>query len=159
MMSLFYILFFCVFYKNQEMIQFVRNLISKHKKNIKIDKLMEFIDIHGLDKIRTVGEMVNNIVYHMVFYQAVDDKLRIVYSMIFRQMRFLQLRDTDAVHLLETRDYEIIRKSFEKYVIKINNENFGYECAKQEKCHRYRKYNQAYFEEILINNKIESRVA
>ena len=154
-MSLFYILFFCIFYRNQEMILFIRQLIAKMKSNHKIDRLLELIDIHGLDRIRTVGEMINNIVYHMVFYEAINDKLKVVYTMIFRQMRFVQLRDTDAVYLLETRDYDIIRRSFDKYVIKINNEALGYECAKQEKCHRYRKYNQAYFEEILINNKIE----
>jgi len=27
-----------------------------------------------------VGEQINSIVYHMVFYQAIDDDLRIVYA-------------------------------------------------------------------------------
>ena len=46
----------------------------------KIDKLLEYIDVNGIDKIRTVGEQINSLVYHMVFYQGIDDDLRIVYS-------------------------------------------------------------------------------
>jgi hypothetical protein len=56
----------------------------------------------------------------MVFYQAVDDDLRIVYSQIFKKLRFIQLRDKDAIHLLNKRDYELIKMSFEKYTVKIN---------------------------------------
>ena len=126
-MSLFYVLFFCVFYRNQEMIQFVRSLLSKQKKNHKIEQLLEYIDIHGVEKIRTIGELINNIVYHMVLYQAFDEKLKIVYSMLFKQMRFVQLRDSDAVCLLNTRDYDMIRLLFSKYVIKINYKTLGLE--------------------------------
>lgn len=79
-MALFYCLFFCVYYKNQDLVEFLRNIIQKMKPMKKIDKLLEFIDVHGIDKIRLVGEQINSVVYHMVFYQAVDDGLRIVYS-------------------------------------------------------------------------------
>jgi len=51
---------------------------------------------------------MNTLVYHMIFYQAIDDDLRIVYSQILGQMRFIQLRDLDALCLLQHRDYELI---------------------------------------------------
>lgn len=136
---------------------FIRSLIKTSQRQTKIDRLLEIIDTHGIDKIRTVGEQINNIVYHMVFYQAIEDRLRIVYSAIFKQMRFVQLRDTDAVYLLNSRDYEIIKLSFEKFSTKVsidpNDSNQG-----NMMCHNYRRYNQAYFEEILINFGLEERV-
>ena len=99
-------------------------------------------------------------VYHLVFYQAVDDDLRIVYSSIFRQLRFIQLRDKDALCFLNNRDYELIRQSFDKHITKMNVEQFGYDPRKTSiKCHSYRKFNQAYYEEIVINYSVESRVA
>lgn len=64
--------------------EFLRQLIHKIHSHEKIDKLLEYIDQEGIDKIRTVGEQINQIVYHMVFYQAIDDNLRIVYSSILR---------------------------------------------------------------------------
>lgn len=88
-MSLFYLLFFCIYYNNAELVDFVRSLINRVPSVKKIDKLLEYMDVNGIEKIRTVGEQVNSIVYHMVFYQAIDDDLRIVYSSIFRQLRFV----------------------------------------------------------------------
>lgn len=79
-MALFYCLFFCIYYKNEELVEFLRTLIHKIHSHEKIDKLLEYIDVNGIEKIRTVGEQINLLVYHMVFYQAVDDDLRIVYS-------------------------------------------------------------------------------
>jgi hypothetical protein len=60
----------------------------------------------------------------MVYYQAVDDELRIVYSQILRQLKFIQMRDKDAEQLLKQRDYELIRMSFEKFTTKINVTGF-----------------------------------
>mmetsp|Transcript_11802 Transcript_11802/g.18133 ORF Transcript_11802/g.18133 Transcript_11802/m.18133 type:complete len:95 (-) Transcript_11802:2942-3226(-) len=94
----------------------------------------------------------------MVFYQAVDDNLRVVYAQIFQRLRFIQLRDVDALQFLNQRDYELIKQSFEKYTTKINLLQF-YKKASAMKSSTYRKYNQAYYEEIVINNKIEPRVA
>lgn len=79
-MALFYCLFFCIYFKNEDLVEFLRNLIHKIHTNEKIDRLLEYIDQDGIDKIRTVGEQINQVVYHMVFYQAIDDNLRIVYS-------------------------------------------------------------------------------
>lgn len=153
-MALFYCLFFCVYYKNQDLVEFLRNIIQKMKPVKKIDKLLEFIDIHGIDKIRLVGEQINSVVYHMVFYQAVDDGLRIVYSQIIRQLRFIQMRDKDALHLLTQRDYELIKLTFMKFTTKINLTLF-FDKAFPLKASTYRKYNQAYYEEIVINNDVE----
>ena len=96
--------------------------------------------------------------YHLVFYQAVDDDLRIVYSSILRQCRFIQLRDKDALHFLNQRDYELIRMTFDKYVAKINLLLF-FEKTFPLKCSSYRRYNQAYYEEIVINNNVQERIA
>ena len=79
-MALFYCLFFCIFYNNPDLIEFLRQLIHKVKSYEKIDRLLELIDIHGIPRLRETGEQINQYVYHMVFYQAVDDDLRIVYS-------------------------------------------------------------------------------
>ena len=100
-MVFFYCLFFCIYFKNSALVDFFRNLIEKTRQNEKTDKLLEYIDSYGIDRLRTVGEQINSIVYHMVFYQAIDDDLRIVYSQILRQLRFIQLRDKDALQLLK----------------------------------------------------------
>ena len=55
-MSLFYCLFFCIYYKNEELVDFLRKIIQKMAANPKIDKLLEYIDVNGVEKIRTVGE-------------------------------------------------------------------------------------------------------
>lgn len=108
-MSLFYILFFCIYYKNAELVDFIRSLATKVQPPVeKITKLLEIIDTNGIEMIRSIGEQVNQHVYHLVFYQAIDDDLRIVYSSILRQMRFVQLRDKDALCFLKNRDYELI---------------------------------------------------
>jgi len=83
-MAIFYCLFFCIYFKNEDLVEFLRNLIHKIHSHEKIDRLLEYIDQDGIDKIRTVGEQINQVVYHMVFYQAIDDNLRIVYSQILR---------------------------------------------------------------------------
>ena len=56
----------------------------------------------------------------MVFYQAVDDDLRMVYNQIIRQLKFIQMRDCDAEHILLQRDYELIKLSFSKFTTKLN---------------------------------------
>lgn len=96
-MALFYCLYFCVYYNNPDLVEFLRTLINKlQDKPERIDQMLEYIDVNGIERIRTIGEIINTHVYHMVFYQAVDDDLRVVYSQILRQLRFIQLRDKDA---------------------------------------------------------------
>jgi hypothetical protein len=80
-MSLFYCLYFCVYYNNNQLVEFLRTLIQKIPKSYaKIDKILEMIDTNGLIVLRTKGEQLNSHLYHNVLYQAVDDELRVVYS-------------------------------------------------------------------------------
>ena len=68
-MALFYCLYFCIYYKNPDIVEFLRTLILKivHKKD-KITQLLEYIDVNGIERLRTVGEQINTFVYHVVFY-------------------------------------------------------------------------------------------
>jgi len=61
------------------------------------------------------------------------------------------MRDKDALHLLNTRDYEMIRLTFEKHTTKIDMKMF-YKQTFSIKAGTYKKYNQAYYEEIVITS-------
>ena len=69
-------------------------------------------------------------------------------------MRFIQLRDKDAICFLNNRDYEIIELTFNKYTTKIDLSQF-YKHVAPIKAGSYRRYNQAYYEEIVINHNVE----
>jgi len=160
-MSLFYCLYFCIYYKNPDLVEFLRTLINKmdpKTKPDKIDKMLEYIDVNRIDVLRTQGEKINTHVYHMVFYQAVDDELRIVYAQILRVLKFIQLRDADALHFLKQRDYELIRVTFTKLPTKIAITNF-FDKDFELKSQAIRRYTQAYYEEILIDYSVEPRVS
>lgn len=105
-----------------------------------MDQLLEYIDVNGIERIRTIGEQINTHVYHMVFYQAVDDDLRVVYAQILRQLKFIMLRDKDALQFLKQRDYDLIRLSFEKQVSKLKISEF-YKQPVTLKSLNYRQYN------------------
>jgi len=51
------------------------------------------------------------------------------------------MRDSDALIILNDRDYEMIKLSFEKYSSKLAIDQFGYDKALIMKCHSYRRYN------------------
>ena len=106
----------------------------------KIDDILKSITQNGISRLRQIGDPLNQHIYHLVFYQAVDDELRIVYSQIMRQLKFIQMRDKDAEHLLLQRDYELIRLTFEKNTTKINAKAF-FKVDMQFKSHNYRQYN------------------
>ena len=55
-MALFYLLFFCIYYNNAELVDFVRSLIQRIPPVKKIDQLLEYMDVNGIEKIRTIGE-------------------------------------------------------------------------------------------------------
>mgnify|MGYP006999547019 CR=1 FL=1 len=59
---------------------------------------------------------------------------------------------------LKLRDWKIIRETFTKFTTKIPMRVFG---MKEEilKSFNYRQYNQAFYEEIIIDYHVESRVA
>ena len=60
--------------------------------------------------------------------------------------------------MLNTRDYDLITQCMGKNVAKMNLTLFFKE-AFPIKSATYRRYSQAYFEEIVINNDVEARVA
>ena len=70
----------------------------------------------------------------------------------------MQLRDKDALKLLKEKDYDLIKSSFGKGTTKVildqNNNKL-----KRLKSHGYRAYNQAYYEEILIDFFVDTRIA
>ena len=69
------------------------------------------------------------------------------------------MRDKDALHLLNSRDYEMIRLTFEKTTTKIDMKLF-YKQIFSIKASTYRRYNQAYYEEIVITSgNVEPRVS
>lgn len=158
-MAIFYCLYFCIYYKNQPIVDFLRTLIQKvnvSASNYKISGMLKYIDENGLTRLRGVGENINTMVYHLVFYQAMDDDLRICYSQILRKLKFIQLRDKDAIQLLKARDYDLIRVSFTKFTTKIKVRDFTDDETKVGlKSRNYRKYNQAFYEELLINYRID----
>ena len=55
-MSLFYLLFFCIYYNNAEIVDFIRNLVKRVPPVKKVDQLLEYMDVNGIEKIRTIGE-------------------------------------------------------------------------------------------------------
>ena len=89
-----------------------------------MQELLKLIEENGIDRLRTVGEVINSHLYHKVFYYAMEDDLRVVYAQIIKQLKAVQLRDEDALKFLMNRDYELIRLSFEKMTTKINLKNF-----------------------------------
>lgn len=50
------------------------------EKPKKIDDILKLIVENSIDRLRQIGDPLNVHVYHMVFFQAVDDDLRIVYT-------------------------------------------------------------------------------
>jgi hypothetical protein len=55
-MALFYSLFFCIYYRNEDLVEFLRTLIHKIHNHEKIDRLLEYIDVNGIERLRTVGD-------------------------------------------------------------------------------------------------------
>ena len=54
--TVFYCLFFAIFYRNVEIVDFFREVSLKLQRNDHIDYLLEQIDIYGVPKLRTPGE-------------------------------------------------------------------------------------------------------
>ena len=57
------------------------------------------------------------------------------------------------------RDYDLMNITFTKTTTKIATDQFFSEKLKSIKSQTYRQYNQAYYEEILIDYAVEARVA
>lgn len=60
-MSLFYSLYFCIYFNNPDLVEFLRTLIMKMDTRIDIIiDLLKKIDVYGIQRLRTVSEMINN---------------------------------------------------------------------------------------------------
>lgn len=74
--------------------------LPKEDRLEEIQDMLTHIDDYKIQKLRTIGEQVNTQLYHLVFYQAVDDDLRVVYAQLLRRLKSIQMRDKDALLLL-----------------------------------------------------------
>lgn len=117
--------------------------------------LLDEVDQNGIQRMRNIDESVNANFYHRVLYLAFDDKLRIIYAQIIKRLKNIQLRDKDAETLLMERDYGLIEILFTKHTAKIS----GLAKTNIIKSNKYGKYDQAYFEEIVIDYELEARAA
>jgi len=87
-MSIFYCLYFCIYFRNPSLVDFFRTLVHKMDHQIdKIEEILYYIDTNGVFSIRQSESPLNQYVYHMVLYQAMNDKLRLVYSQIIRKLK------------------------------------------------------------------------
>lgn len=191
---LFYSLYFSVFYRNEETLTFLKDLIhklgftSKHfaeqlkarertKRSTafksektgnnefdklqqieKIQDLMQKIKTHGISTLASPGTSESLQFYHTVFYQAVQDNLRLVYDQIMGKVDVLYLRDLDALHFIKQRDWRIIEKSFSKNTRSSNmTQMFMHKNLQSNTAHKYKMYNRAYYQELIIKNDVESR--
>ena len=121
---LFFAAFFCVFYNNQFLLNFLKSLIERIRINRqatkqRLDAFLELVDHYGIEFTRKIGEQVNTRAYHSVLFTAFDQKLRVVYSKIIRKLSFIFLRNQDSKHLLLTQDFELIQESFKKRPAKL----------------------------------------
>jgi len=71
----------------------------------------------------------------------------------------VQLRDRDALKLIKDRDYVLIDIVIGKYTARLNLSESQKDAASGLKSNTYKKYSRAYFEEIIINNEVEQRIA
>lgn len=70
-MALFYCLYFCIYYNNPELVEFLKILIEKmgdSDKPEKIDEILKMIVENDISRLRTIGDPLNVHVYHMVFF-------------------------------------------------------------------------------------------
>jgi len=89
-MTLFYCLYFCIFYNNPEIIVILRTLIGKIEETHlpkKVYQLLGYIDINGIERLRRKGDDLSTLIFHIAMYQAFNDKLRLVYSQLIYSMK------------------------------------------------------------------------
>lgn len=74
-------------------------------KLVKIAELLARIDASGLKKLSSRKDPKGQEFMHVVFYQAIDDHLRIVYDQLMSRLDEVNLRDSDALHFIRRRDF------------------------------------------------------
>ena len=131
---------------------------EKGKMIASINELVRKITSHKLSDLDNIKDQISMELYHEVFYRAVDDgKLRFVYDQILGRLDEIYLRDKDAIHFISTRDWKIIEKSFKKSTKSLHSQLKMHRQQTLHKSSKYKMYNRAYFQEIIISNQIEER--
>ena len=90
-----------------------------------------------------------------MLWWALEDKFRVVFLQILKQLREVDLRDQDAVYLLTERDFEAISLVVGKKTSRLTS----LDSQASSIGHSYKTYTHAYFEEVIIVYAIEDRVA
>ena len=134
----------------------IKNEFDKTHQIKKIDDLLERIHMHSIRGLQEHG-IYSLEFFHVVFYQAVEDSLRLVYDQIMGKLSCMYLRDRDALHFIRQRDWKIIEKSFSKTSRSGITGVFMHKQLPNHTAYHYRNYNRAYYQELIIKNDIESR--
>lgn len=126
-MIIFYCLYFSVYYRNEEIVNYLRVLINQlglaseggsETQNLKkksttknhdsdkkwqimmINKLLYQIDTRGIETLSDRQNAHCLEFFHIVFYQAIEDNLRLVYDQILQKLDKIYIRDRDALHFI-----------------------------------------------------------
>ena len=66
------------------------------------------IDTQGLKGLIDRSNPMFQEFMHIVFYQAVEDNVRLIYEQIFFELKELNLRDRDALHFIKYDNFRLI---------------------------------------------------
>ena len=84
--------------------------------------------------------------------------MRLVYYNILLKLKEVNLRDSDAMHFIKHRDWEIIEKSFKKTSKGLFTGLMMHKKYADKISRSYRMYNRAYYQEIIVKNEnVEQR--
>lgn len=62
--------------------------------------LLDKIYTHGISTLSDNTKSMCQEFFHIVFYQAIEDNLRLVYDQIMGKLKEIYLRDRDALHFI-----------------------------------------------------------
>lgn len=123
-----------------------------------IDELLILILYHGIDKLSNNSDPACQEFFHTIFYQAIDDNMRLVYYNILLKLKEVNLRDSDAMHFIKQRDWQIIEKSFKKSSKGLFTGLMMHKKYADQVSRSYKTYNRAYYQEIIVkNDQVEAR--
>ncbi len=94
--------------------------------------------------------------FHKVFYQAIEDNLRVVYFQIINKLNVVRFRDKDALHFITQRDWKLIETTFKKPT-QDKTAGSKHRGEQQESRFNYKHYNRAYYQQIIIKNEVDER--
>ncbi len=92
---------------------------------------------------------------HTVFYQSIDDNIRFIYEQIFYELKELNLRDKDALHLIKYDNFKLIQESFSKKARGLFTGLFMHQKYSDQVFKKYKEYDRSYYLEIMIKNEVE----